>query len=279
MEIREGFRRLWQDKAAVIGASIVGLLIFFAIASPLVAPYNPLEMNPSSAFQSPNWQHLLGTDEYGRDLCSRIIFGSRIALLVGIVSVSFSLVVGTTLGMLSGYYLGIIDTILSRAMDVLFAFPPILLALVLITILGTGIEKVMIAIGCVYAPLFFRLSRASELVECGKTYVEAARAVGASSYRILIKHILPNVMAPIIVQASLCMAYAILAETMLSYLGLGTQPPTPSWGMMLSKGRGLMYHSIWVSVWPGVAIMSVVLGLNLLGDGLRDVLDPRLKGR
>jgi len=261
------------------GAAIVLLLIMAAFAAPLVVPYDPLEMNPANAYAGPSRQHLMGTDEYGRDLFSRVVYGSRTSLSVGIISVSISLVLGTALGLVSGYYLGIADIVVSRIMDVVYAFPAILLALVMIATLGPGLDKVMVAIGIVYMPLFARLCRGSVLGERSKVYIEAARMVGAGNLRIMSKHILPNVVAPLIVQASLCMSYSILAEATLSYLGLGTQPPMPSWGMMLSRGRGLLYHSPWLSIWPGLAIMTVVYAFNVFGDGLRDALDPRLRGR
>lgn len=260
------------------GAFLI-LLILLAVLAPLVAPYDPLEMHPADAFQGPSRQYLLGTDEYGRDLFSRIIFGSRASLAVGIISVSISLVAGTALGLLSGYYLGIPDVIISRAMDILFAFPPLLLALVVAVILGPGMDKASIAIGIVFTPLFAKVCRGAVLTERGKVYVEAARMLGASDFRIIRKHILQNVLAPTIVQATLCMSYAILTEAALSYLGLGTQPPMASWGVMLSKGRGLMNHSPWVSIWPGLAITAAVFAFNAFGDGLRDALDPRLIGR
>jgi peptide/nickel transport system permease protein len=253
------------------------VLVLAALAASRLAPFDPVEMHPADAFQGPSWTYLLGTDEYGRDTFSRIVYGSRTSLSVGIISVGISLVLGTVLGLAAGYYLGIADMVISRIMDVLYAFPPILLALVMVSILGTGIEKVMVAIGLVFTPTFARVCRGSVLAERGKVYVDAARTVGASNRRIIWRHILPNVMAPLIVQASLCMSYAILAEAALSYLGLGTQPPMPSWGLMLSKGRGMMQHSPWVSIWPGLAIMIVVFAFNVSGDGLRDALDPRLK--
>jgi peptide/nickel transport system permease protein len=259
-------------------AGLVLLLVFLALTAPWITPYDPVEMHPADAFHGPSRQYLLGTDEYGRDLLSRIIFGSRTSLAVGIISVSISLLLGTSLGLVAGYYLGVRDVVISRALDVVYAYPPILLALVLMAILGTGMDKAMIAIGIVYIPLFARLCRGSVIAERGKVYVEAARMIGASNLRIIGRHVLPNVLAPIIVQATLCMSYAILAEAALSYLGLGTQPPMPSWGMMLSKGRGLMGHSPWVSIWPGVSIMAVVFAFNVFGDGLRDALDPRLIG-
>lgn len=276
---RDALRRLRRHRAAMFGAAIIVLLVFAAVAAPLVCPHDPVQMNPADAFQAPSREYWLGTDEYGRDVFSRIVYGSRISLSVGIISVSISLILGTALGLMSGYYLGIADVVVSRIMDVLYAFPPILLALVMIAMLGAGVDRVMIAIGLVYTPLFARVSRGSVLAERGKVYVDAARMVGANNMRIIRSHILPNVLAPLIVQATLCMSFAILAEAALSFLGLGTQPPMPSWGMMLSKGRGLMYHSPWVSIWPGLAIMIVVFAFNVFGDGLRDALDPRLRGR
>lgn len=263
----------------MFGAVIIGLLIMAAVAAPFVCPYDPVQMNAADAFQAPSRQYWLGTDEYGRDVFSRIVYGSRISLSVGIISVSISLVLGTALGLVSGYYLGMADVVVSRIMDVLYAFPPILLALLMIAILGVGVDRVMIAIGLVYTPLFARVCRGSVLAERGKVYVDAARMIGLNNSRIIRCHILPNVLAPLIVEATLCMSFAILAEAALSFLGLGTQPPTPSWGMMLSKGRGLMYYSPWVSIWPGFAIMIVVFAFNVFGDGLRDALDPRLRGR
>ena len=263
----------------MFGLCVVALLVVAAIAAPILSPYDPIKMDPPSAFQGPSLRHPMGTDELGRDLFSRIIYGARTSLAVGIISVGISILTGTVLGLISGYYSGTPDAIISRLMDVLYAFPFILLAMVMIAILGSGIDKVMIAIGIVYMPLFARVTRGSVLAERAKTYVESATMIGARDARILRTHILPNVMAPIIVQATLCMSYAILAEAALSYLGLGTQPPTPSWGRMLNKGRDLLGHSVWLSIWPGVAIMLVVFAFNVLGDGLRDALDPRLKNR
>ena len=275
----DAWRRLRRHKLAMFGLIVVVLLILAAVAAPLIAPYDPIQMDPPSAFQGPSLKHPWGTDELGRDLFSRIIYGARTSLSVGIIAVGISLFTGTILGLISGYYSGTVDAVISRVMDVLYAFPFILLAMVMIAILGSGIDKVMIAIGVVYTPLFARVTRGSVLAERGKTYVESAQMIGARDRRILGSHILPNVLPPIIVQATLCMSYAILAEAALSYLGLGTQPPTPSWGLMLNKGRDLLNHSVWLSVWPGLAIMLVVFSFNVLGDGLRDALDPRLKNR
>ena len=275
----DAFRRLRRHKLAMAGAAVVAVLIIAAVASPWVAPYDPVRMQPTEALQGPSLEHPMGTDEYGRDLLSRIIFGARTSLSVGIVSVGLSLLFGTALGLISGYYLGFADAVISRVMDVFYAFPPLLLALVMMSILGPGLDKVMIAVGITFTPTFGRLCRASVLAERGKVYVDAARIVGASSTRIITTHILPNVLAPLIVNATLCMSYAILAEAGLSYLGLGAQPPTPTWGMMVNKGREVMYLSPWLSFWSGLAIMCTVFAFNVFGDGMRDALDPQLKGR
>lgn len=275
--LQDFWYRIRQHNLAVVGLGIISILVILAIFAPLIAPYDPIQISPRDAYQAPSAKFLLGTDEYGRDLLSRVIFGSRVSLSVGIISVSISLVLGSILGLIAGYFMGVVDIILTRIMDILYSFPAILLALVFIALIGSGIDRVMVAIGLVYTPLFARLARGSALTERGKLYVEAAVMGGSKNFRIIRKHILPNAMAPIIVQASLAMSYAILAEAALSFLGLGTQPPTPSWGIMLSKGRDLISHSPWISIWPGLAIMLVVFGFNVLGDGLRDALDPRLK--
>jgi peptide/nickel transport system permease protein len=263
---------------AMVSAGIVLLLVFLAVAAPWIAPYKPTAIEPDIAFQGPTAQHLLGTDQYGRDIFSRIIYGARTSLSVGIISVGISLVVGTALGLGAGYFLGIVDMVICRVLDILYAFPPVLLALVMIAMFGLGLDKVMIAVGLVFTPQFARLSRGCVLSEREKLYIQAAQTVGAGHGRILRAHILPNVLAPLIVQASLCMSWAILAETALSFLGMGTQPPNPSWGQMLNSGRGNMYHSPWEAIWPGLAIMFVVYAFNVFGDGLRDALDPMLRG-
>jgi peptide/nickel transport system permease protein len=270
---------LRRNHLAMVGAGMILLLVLTALGASLIAPYDPVKMEPGDAYQNPSRQHVLGTDEYGRDLFSRILFGARTSLMVGFGSVSFSLVIGTLLGLVSGFYLGVIDLIVSRIMDVLYAFPFLLLALVVIAILGTGTDRALIAIGIAYIPMFARVCRGAVIAERGKLYVEGARVVGASNLGIIVRHVFPNVLAPVIVQATLCLSFAILAEAALSYLGLGTQPPMPSWGVMLSKGRDLMYFSPWLSIWPGLAIMATVFAFNVFGDGLRDALDPRLRER
>ena len=272
------FRKLRRHTMAMVGAGIVVLLVFLAVAASWIAPYKPTAIEPDNAFQGPSVQHLLGTDQYGRDIFSRIIYGARSSLSVGIISVSISLVLGTALGLAAGYFLGIVDVVICRLMDILYAFPPVLLALVMIAMFGLGLDKVMLAVGVVFTPQFARVCRGCVLSEREKLYIQAARTVGASHGRILRVHILPNVMAPLIVQASLCMSWAILAEAALSFLGMGTQPPNPSWGQMLNNGRGNIYHSPWEAIWPGLAIMTVVYAFNVFGDGLRDALDPMLRG-
>jgi peptide/nickel transport system permease protein len=275
--VSEVVRRFRRHTVAMGGLAIILVFVVLAVAAPLVAPHSPVEMHPYDALAAPSRTHPLGTDELGRDLLSRVIYGSRTSFSVGIISVGLSLVAGTILGLVSGYRLGMTDSVISRAVDVLYAFPPVLLVLVFVALLGTGTEKSMLAIGIVFIPAFARLCRGSVIGERGKLYVEAATAVGASDLRILVSHVLPNVSSPLIVQTSLCMSYAILVEAELSYLGLGTQPPNPSWGVMLNTGRGLMDRSPWISIWAGLAIMLVVFAFNVVGDGLRDALDPRLR--
>lgn len=252
------------------------LISFVAIFASLIAPYDPLKMDPANRFQGPSWNHIAGADEYGRDVLSRLIYGARISLQVGVVSVGISLVLGALLGAIAGYYGGWIDMILSRLMDILFAFPAILLAIALMAVLGSNIRNVMIAIGIVNVPIFMRVARASTLSVRDTLYVEAARVLGSGSTRLLSRHILPNIAAPLIVQATLAFAWAVISEAALSFLGLGTQPPTPSWGILLSKGREFMDQSPWPVIGSGLVIVMTVLSLNIVGDGIRDVLDPRM---
>jgi peptide/nickel transport system permease protein/dipeptide transport system permease protein len=219
----------------------------------------------------------LGTDDFGRDLLSRLIHGARISMLVGVVSVSISLFFGTIAGAVAGFYRGWVDVIIMRVMDILLAFPSILLAIVIVAFLGPSLENAMIAIGIVSIPRYARIVRGSVLEEYSKDYVQAARALGASDFRLIFQHILPNCLAPLIVQTTLGFASAILEAAALSFLGLGAQPPTPEWGAMLAGGRALILRAWWVVTFPGITILLAVLGFNLLGDGLRDALDPRLR--
>ncbi|MDQ4077161.1 MAG: ABC transporter permease [Chloroflexota bacterium] len=274
---RDVLRRLLRHRVGMFGLTIVSVLIFLAIFGPYLAPYDPNAIDFSVRFSPPTLQHPMGADDLGRDILSRILYGARVSLQVGVISVGLAATVGTLLGMIAGYTGRIVDEIIMRAMDILFAFPAILLAIAILAALGRGVANAMIAIGIVYTPIFARIARGSVLSVRQEEFVEAAHAVGASDARILFRHIFPNTLAPLIVEITLSLAFAILAEAALSFFGLGTQPPDPSWGRMLSEGRAYFRQSIWLAVFPGLAIMLTVMGFNFLGDGLRDVLDPRLK--
>jgi peptide/nickel transport system permease protein len=270
-------RRFLRNRIGVSGAAIVLVTLAVAILAPLIAPYGPEETHPNWKLFAPNEYFLLGTDEFGRDILSRIIFGARISLEVGLISVSVAVLIGATTGLISGFFSGWIDAIAMRCMDVLFAFPAILLAIGIMAVLGTGIANAMLAIGIVYAPSFARLARASVLSLKEMEFVQAARVLGLGELRILARHVTPNVLAPMIVQISFSLSTAILTEAALSFLGLGTPPSVPSWGSMLSSSRRYVELDPWPAIFPGLAIMLLVLGFNLFGDGLRDVLDPRLR--
>ena len=265
-----------KNPLGVVGAVLILLLLLTALFAGLLAPHDPVAQI-ARRLSAPGGQYVLGTDEFGRDILSRIIYGTRISLYVGVVSVGIALGIGGTLGLLAGYFGGWVDNLLMRLMDVMFAIPSLVLAIAITGILGPNLRNAMIAIGLVYTPTFARVARGPVLSIVQHEYVAAARTVGAGDGRILLRHVLPNVTAPNIVQTTLSLSTAILAEAVLSFLGLGTQPPEPSWGTMLGTGRKFMETAPWVAVFPGVAIMLAVLGFNLLGDGLRDALDPRLK--
>jgi len=270
---------LVRKKSALLGLLLFLLVIFAAVFAPLIAPYDPLKISVRDRLQRPSRMHWLGTDELGRDVLSRIIYGARVSVSVGVVAISIALVVGVPLGMVTGFYGGTLDSLVMRIMDALAAFPAILLALAILSAMGPGIRNAMIAIGIVYLPAFSRVVRGSVLSVKEKEYVEASRACGATDFRLMFKVILPNCLSPVLVHASLGFANAIIIEAALSFLGLGAQPPTPSWGAMLDQGRIFMTQTVWYSISSGMAIFLSVLGLNLVGDGLRDVLDPRLRGR
>jgi peptide/nickel transport system permease protein len=270
-------RRLARNQLAVAGAIILAVVAFAAIFAPYLSPEDPLEMNPQNLLEGPSPAHWLGTDEFGRDLLSRVIWGARISLYVGGIAVTLAVVAGVSLGLVAGYYGGLLDDAIARVLDVVFAFPTILLALGIVGMLGPSLTNTMIAIGIVYTPLYARLARGTTLSIKERDFVDAAIVAGANDARILRSHILPNIAAPLIVQSSLSLSLAILAEASLSFLGLGTQPPDPSWGTMVNTGQRLVELSPWPVVFPGLAIILAVLGFNLLGDGLRDVLDPRLR--
>lgn len=269
-------RKLLRKPLAVIGLVIVALLVVMAFCAPLVAPHDPLKADFGAILQAPSAKYLLGTDEVGRDVLSRLIFGARASLQAGFLAVLIAVGIGVPLGVISGYYGGALDELfIMRITDAVMAFPVIILALALTTALGAGLTTAMIAIGVVYIPVFVRLARAQTLSLREAEFVEAARALGNRTRPIIFSHLLPNMVSAILVQASLSVAAAILVESALSFLGLGIQPPTPSWGSMLRTGTGYLKNAPWTSFWPGLAIFVTVLGINLLGDGLRDVLDPK----
>ncbi len=270
-------RRLVRQPLSILAGIIVTVLIFTAIFGPLLAPYDPNDINMANRFAPPSFYHPMGTDDFGRDILSRIMVGARVSLQVGLIAVGLAATVGTSLGLLAGYTGRLTDEIIMRIMDILFAFPAILLAIAIMAALGKGITNAMIAIGIVYVPIFARIARSSVLSVREEEYVDAARAIGSTDRRIMTRHIFPNILSPLIVETTLSLSFAILAEAALSFFGLGTQPPDPSWGRMLSEGRAYFQQSVWLAIWPGLAIMLTVLGFNLIGDGLRDALDPRLK--
>lgn len=274
-----GLGRLLRTRLAGFGLVVLGFVIFLAIFADVLAPYNPNAQTLTSVMSPPSAAHLFGTDDLGRDILSRVIYGSRVSLEVGLISVSVALVGGCFIGLVSGYWGGLVDEGLMRAMDALAAFPALILALAITAALGMGIGNAMIAIGIVYIPAFARLVRGQALSVREREFVTAARALGAGDFRIMLRHIWPNVTAPIIVQASLAVGFAIITEAALSFLGVGVRPPTASWGSMLSEGYQNLEMAPWMSIAPGAAIFITVLGLNLLGDGLRTALDPRLSRR
>lgn len=266
---------LAHHPTAAVAALVLAGVVAIAVLDEAVAPYGPNDVDVPNRLQPPSGQHWFGTDDLGRDVFSRVVLGAAVSLRVGLIAVGIALLAGTAIGLVAGYLRGWLDDVLMRAMDVLFAFPAILMAIAVLAILGPGTTNAMIAIGVVYTPIFARVSRAAVLGVREEVYVRASRSVGASDARILLRHVLPNAAPPIIVQTSVSLAFAVLAEAALSFLGLGTQPPAPSWGRMLAEGRGFLELAWWMAVFPGLAIVVVVLSFNLLGDALRDVLDPR----
>lgn len=266
---------LLRNPLAMIAGLVLLALIAAALFGTVLAPYGYNEVDVANRLQAPSATHWFGTDELGRDVFSRVVLGARASLQVGAVAVGISLVAGVTIGLVAGYFGRWLDDVLMRFTDVLFAFPAILMAIVVMAILGAGMTNAMIAIGIVYTPIFARITRASVLGVREEVFVRAARSAGADDTRIMIRHVLPNVAAPIIVQTSISLAFAILSEAALSFVGLGTQPPDPSWGRMLSEGRGFLEQAWWMALFPGIAIFVTVLSFNILGDALRDVLDPR----
>ncbi|MCO5176356.1 MAG: ABC transporter permease subunit [Thermomicrobiales bacterium] len=269
------FARLRRSKVAVAGFVALLILVIMAVAAPIISPYEPNAVAPKDALLAPSGTHLFGTDQYGRDVFSRVVYGTRLSLMVGFISVTIAVVIGTLMGLIAGYYGRWTDTIIMRFVDIMLAFPGILLALALVSILGPSLPNLMIAVGISSVPAYARIVRSSVLSARENVYVDAARVVGATDGVIMRRHVLPNVVAPVIVLATLGTASAILWAASLSFLGLGSQPPTPEWGRMLSEGRNYLREQWWIATFPGIAIMVTVLAMNLLGDGLRDTLDPR----
>lgn len=274
---KEVWRRFRRSKQVMIGMVMLLILIFSAVFADVIAPYDPLKQDIINWLQAPSVSHLFGTDELGRDIFSRILFGSRISLTVGLIAVGLSSVVGCALGAIAGYYGGALDNIIMRCTDVLMAIPSILLNISIVAALGTGLQNVMIAIGISSVPAYCRIMRASLLSLKNQEFVDASRAAGASDAHIIIQHILPNSLAPLIVQATLKIGGAILSCASMSFIGLGIVPPTPEWGAMLSTGRDFLRDAPHLTTFPGMAIMFAVFAMNLMGDGLRDALDPKLK--
>lgn len=270
------FYRLTSNRLALLGLAVVAVMLLLGALAPLIAPYDPLKITPD-ALAPPSAHHWFGTDDLGRDILSRVLYGARISPLVGLAAVAISGVIGVAAGLIAGYVGGLADNALMRLVDVLLAFPGIVLAIGIVAILGPGLNNAMLAVGIAGIPTFARVVRGSVLVEKEKEYVEAARLIGVPVSRLLLVHIFPNVLAPVIVLATLSVAAAILAAAALSFVGLGAQLPTPEWGAMLSQGRTYLSHQWWVAAFPGLAIALTVLGVNLLGDGLRDIFDPRLR--
>lgn len=270
-------KRLARNKAAIAGALVVLIFFILAIFAPLLAPYDPTHIEMSKKLQPPSSEHWLGTDDKGRDILSRLLFGARISLTVGMLSTLLGAIVGVVMGIVAGYYGKWIDSLIMRICDVLLAFPGILLALAIVSILGPSTTNVIIAVAFFAIPTFARIVRGSTLSVKKLEYVDAIRAMGSSDMRIIFKHILPNITSPIIVQATLYIASAIITASALSFLGLGTQPPTPEWGTMLAQGRAFIAQAPHLTLFPGLVILLVVVGFNLFGDGLRDALDPKSK--
>ena len=264
----------------LVGGTVIVLLTILAVLAPVLVHPDPLVSHPADANTAPNGAHWFGTDDLGRDVLGRMLYGARVSLSVGLIAVGIGLTIGVTLGLIAGYRGGVLDLVIMRLIDALLAFPGLLLAIAITSALGANLRNVMIAIGIVAIPVYTRITRGQVLQVREREFVEAARTCGASEGRIVLHHILPNILSPLIVQASLSIAFAILAEASLSYLGLGAQPPTPTWGADINHAKGYLTNGFWwQSIGPGVAIMLTVLAFNLLGDSIRDLLDPRLRDR
>lgn len=271
------FRRVARNRGAVIGLTITLFWIACALLAPALSPYDPIKMSPPDRLSAPSAEHWLGTDLYGRDLLSRVIWGTRLSLRVGILSVAIGAVVGTIMGLVGGYFGRVADEVMMRIVDAMLAFPGILLALVIVAFMGPGLNNVIVAVGIGQVPSFARLVRGCVLAAKEELYVLSATVIGCRTSRIVIRHILPNIAAPLIVLGTLSVAWAILGAASLSFLGLGAKPPTPEWGTILSEGRDYLRVAPWITTFPGLAIMTLVIGVNMMGDGLRVALDPRMK--
>jgi peptide/nickel transport system permease protein len=271
--------RLRKHPSATAGSAILSVFIVVALLAPILPLPDPLATAPAMARRPPSWEHPLGTDDLGRDLLSRVVYGGRVSLVLGLVATAVGGTVGTLLGLAAGFFRGRVDLFLSQLNDILLAFPSFLLAMAAVAVLGTGINNVMLAVGFSLVPTFARVIRSATLTVRELDYVQAARVAGATSLRIMLRHVLPNVLPPAIVLATVTLGSAILTGAALSFLGLGAQPPVPEWGLMVNEGRRSLRIAWWISTFPGLAIMLVVIGMNLLGDALRDILDPRLRGR
>ena len=268
-------RRFRRRPLAVFGTLVIIFFVALAVLAPQLAPYDPTATDFLSVRQAPSAEYLLGTDDVGRDVLSRVIFGARASLLAGVISVVIAMLIGVPLGLISGFYGGFWDELIMRFTDAVLSFPFLILAVALAAALGPSLQNAMIAIGIASAPTFIRLTRGQVLAVKAEDYVQAARALGGYDRRIIVRHILPNSFTPLLVQATLTIAQAIIAESSLSFLGLGVQPPTPSWGGMLNVAKGFMAQAPWMAVWPGISIFVTVLAFNLFGDGLRDALEPK----
>ena len=270
-------KRALTARGAPFGAAVLALVVLMALVAPFISPYDPLKQDLVNARLAPSAEHLLGTDDLGRDVLSRVIYGSRVSLIAGLASVAIGVVVGSLLGLVAGFSGGLADSLVMRLVDAVLAFPGLVLALALGAVMGAGLFGVVIALGVVYTPTFARLMRGQVLSIREREFVAAARVIGSPAWRIVAKHVLPNVATPIVIQASLSIAFAILAEASLSFLGLGVSPPTPSWGGMINQGRGYLQQAPWIVFGPGAALFVTVLGLNFVGDAIRDALDPRIR--
>ncbi len=274
---RRAWRRLKRRKGAVAGLIVLGLFVLFAVFASLIAPYDPAAQSWTAVRKAPTALHWFGTDEVGRDVFTRVIYGARASLLAGVISVTIALTVGVPLGLVAGYLGGWIDGLISRMTDAMLACPFLILAIALAAFLGPSLGNAMIAIGVTTTPIFVRLTRGQVMAVKVEDYVEAARAIGNPRWRIALFHILPNILPALLVQGTLSIAAAIIAEAALSFLGLGQQPPAPSWGSMLNSAQRFLTNAPWMAIWPGLAIFLTVLSFNLIGDGLRDALDPKEK--